>query len=167
MNRRLECQRLEAALWEPFGWLPVRDTDPRDGANTLHFDWADPHVNIICHRAEEVTHSSDGLYCEMFFRHLTHTQALYVLNSRAVMAVAPASCTLSEAADLDAVRAFVVRPHDSLVLYPGTWHWGPFPVESEQVDMFNVQGLRYREDNDCARIGPLGDTLEVVPPHAE
>jgi ureidoglycolate hydrolase len=164
MNRRLQCQQLEPLTWEPFGWLPVCDTDPLDGSQTLHFEWQDAHVNVICHRAEEVPHSGDGLLCEMFFRHLTHTQVLHVLNCRAVMAVAPASCTFSSAGDLDAVRAFALRPHDSLVLHRGTWHWGPFPVDADQVDMFNVQGLRYRDDNDCVQLGPLGDTLEVLPP---
>ena len=164
MSRRLPCQPLEAKAWEPFGWLPVRDTNPLDGTNTLHFEWHDAHVNVICHRAEEVPHSADGLFCEMFFRHLTHTQVLHVLNCRAVMAVAPAACTFSSAADLDTVRAFALSPHDSVVLHQGTWHWGPFPEDAEQVDMFNVQGLRYREDNECAPIGPLGESLEIVLP---
>jgi ureidoglycolate hydrolase len=164
VNRRLLCQRLEPAAWEPFGWLPKRDTDALDGSQALHFEWQDPHVNVICHRADEVPHSSESMTCEMFFRHLTHTQTLLVLNCRAVIAVAPASCDFSSPDDLDAVSAFALRPLDSLVLHRGTWHWGPFPVGSEQVDMFNVQGRRYAEDNDCARLATLGAKLEVVPP---
>jgi ureidoglycolate hydrolase len=164
MTRRILAQPLDAALWEPFGWLPRRDTDALDGSQTLHYEWQDPHANLICHRADEVPHSSDGLVCEMFFHHRTHTQALLVLNCRAVIAVAPASRTFSSADDLDAVRAFALNPHDSLVLHRGTWHWGPFPVDAEQVDMFNVQGIRYAEDNECASLADLGETVEVVPP---
>ncbi len=51
---------------------------------------------------------------------------------------------------------------DSLVLYRGTWHWGPFPVSEPQVDLYNVQGLRYAEDNDEMDIAKLGLAAEVV-----
>jgi ureidoglycolate hydrolase len=166
MTRRILAQPLDAGLWEPFGWLPRRDSDALDGSQTLHFEWQDPHANVICHRADEVPHTSEGLVCEMFFHHLTHTQTLLVLNCRAVIAVAPASCRFSSPSDLDAVRAFALHPHDSLVLHRGTWHWGPFPVAAEQVDMFNIQGSRYAEDNGCASLADLGETVEVVPPPA-
>ena len=33
--------------------------------------------------------------------------------------------------------------------------------------MFNVQGLRYWEDNDCAQLTRLGRTIEVVLPPPE
>lgn len=167
MSRRVLAQPIEAGVWEPFGWLPRRDTDVLDGSQTLQFEWQDPHANVICHRADEVPHTSDGLVCEMFFHHFSHTQALLVLNSEAVIAVAPASCTFTSAGDLDFIRAFALRPLDSLVLHRGTWHWGPFPVGAEQVDMFNVQGIRYIEDNECARLSDLGETVEVVPPPPE
>ena len=127
MTRRILAQPLDAVSWEPFGWLPRRDSDALDGSQTLHFEWQDEHANVICHRADEVPHTSEGLVCEMFFHHLTHTQTLLVLNCRAVIAVAPASCSFSSASDLDAVRAFALGPHDSLVLHRGTWHWGPSP----------------------------------------
>jgi ureidoglycolate hydrolase len=164
MTRRVLAQPLDAAAWEPFGWLPRRDTDALDGSQTLHFEWHDAHANVICHRADEVPHTPDGLVCEMFFHHFTHTQALLVLNCSALIAVAPASCTFSSAADLDAIRAFALRPLDSLVLHRATWHWGPFPIDAEQVDMFNIQGSRYAEDNECARLADLGEAVEVVPP---
>jgi ureidoglycolate hydrolase len=147
--------------------LPRRDTDARDGSQTLQFEWQDPHANLICHRADEVPHTSDGLVCEMFFHHFSHTQALLVLNCPAVIAVAPTSCTFSSAGGLDFIRAFALRPLDSLVLHRGTWHWGPFPVDAEQVDMFNVQGIRYAEDNECARLSDLGEAVEVVPPPSD
>ena len=152
---------LDGESWAPFGWLPVRDTDPRDGSHRLRFDWSDAHANIICHRSHEVPSSARGLMCQMLYRHLTHTQVLLVLNCEAVLAVAPPSCTFAQPADLGLIEAFVVRPHDALVLHPGTWHWGPFPITTPQVDMFNVQGLRYAEDNDRIE---LGADIDVVLP---
>lgn len=155
---------MDEQSWAPFGWLPVRDTDPGDGSHRLRFDWSDAHANIICHRSDEVPSSPRGLVCRMLYRHLTHTQVLLVLNCEAVLAVAPASCQFAQPSDFGLVKAFVVRPHDALVLHPGTWHWGPFPIAAPQVDMFNVQGLRYAEDNDCIDLAPLGVDIDVVVP---
>jgi ureidoglycolate hydrolase len=152
---------LTAESWQPFGWLPVRDTDPSDGQQRLHFEWQDAHVNVISHQRDEVATTEHGLVCDRFFRHLTHTQVLLVLNCPAVIAVAPSACSLQEASDLLAVRAFRLGPHDAVVLAAGVWHWGPFPVGQLRVDLFNVQGLRYAEDNTFADIRGLGG-IEVV-----
>jgi ureidoglycolate hydrolase len=82
------------------------------------------------------------------FRHDTHTQALTPLDTRSVLAVAPASVDFSAPADAEAIRAFVVEPGETLVLHRGTWHWGPFPVPpGRSVHLLNVQGRRYAEDN--------------------
>ena len=40
---------LTEEAWSPFGWLPVADVDPRDGKETMTFEWADAHVNLIGH----------------------------------------------------------------------------------------------------------------------
>jgi ureidoglycolate hydrolase len=162
MLPRVIAQEFSPQAWEPFGWAPVRDTDPEDGERRLAFAWADAHVNLICHRLDELQRTTDGFVCDVMFRHATHTQALMVLNTAAVVAAAPASCQLGGPADLGLVRAFLLRPHDSFVLHRGTWHWGPFPTDAPQVDLFNVQGLRYREDNDCAPLAELGAAFEVV-----
>ncbi|MHB1987128.1 MAG: ureidoglycolate lyase [Acidimicrobiales bacterium] len=163
----IEAEPFDSQAWEPFGWIPRADTDPRDGESRLDFSWGDVHVNHIAHTADEITHTHRGLRCDMLFRHHTHTQALLVLNSFAVMAAAPAACSFKTAADADQVRAFVLQPHDSFVLAKGTWHWGPFPVGSSRVDLFNVQSLRYAEDNDCARLDQLRASLEIVTGDAE
>ena len=159
---RVTARPLEAAAWGPFGWLPVRDTDPEDGSSRLVFEWSDVHVNVICHRSDEVQRAADGLVCEMMFRHLTHTQALLVLKSTAVIAVAPPTCLLGDTADAKQIEAFILEPHDALVLHQGAWHWGPFPIDGPQVDLFNVQGLRYAEDNDCKRLEDLGVDVEIA-----
>ena len=121
--------QLTASAWAPFGWLPRADTDPATASDTLHFEWADAHLNTIEHtlRRGRAT-AADGLRCAVMFRHDTHTQALTPLDARSVLAVAPASVDFSAPADLDAIRAFVLEPGETLVLHRGTWHWGPFPV---------------------------------------
>ncbi len=155
---------LTEAAFAPFGWLPVADTDPADGAHTLRFEWADPHLNIIGHSGAEIAHAASGApVCAELFRHRTHTQALMVLNVDAVVAVAAAGTEFSTRADLDAVGAFRLHPLDRFVLHQGTWHWGPFPLGAEPVQLLNVQGLRYADDNE--RVDLLertGTALEVV-----
>jgi hypothetical protein len=64
-----------------------------------------------------------------------------------VIVVAPSTTTFADAGDLDALRAFRLRPLDQLVLDRGTWHWGPFPTGDVAVELLNVQGRRYGEDN--------------------
>ena len=153
---------VDPAAWAPFGWLPVPDTDPEDGASRLVFDWDDVHVNRISHRRDEVPEVEGGLRCLALFRHLTHTQVLMPLDATAVLAVAPPTADLSSPADVSLIAAFVLEPLDSVVLYQGTWHWGPFPVAADEVHLFNVQGLRYSEDNERADIGELGVPVDVL-----
>jgi hypothetical protein len=148
--------------WSPFGWLPVADTDPADGDRRLDFEWGDVHVNLIGHRRDEVPGFDGGLRCEALFRHLTHTQVVMPLDTPAVVVVAPASVGMTAPGDVAQVRAFRIEPLASIVLHKGTWHWGPYPVGAEAVELFNVQGLRYREDNDRVDLAALGAPLDVL-----
>jgi len=159
--RSIEAQPLTADSWARFGWLPVRDTDPADGRQRLSFAWDDVHVNVISHAPEEIVRTADGLLCDCLYRHATHTQALLTLDVPSVIAVAPADRAMTEADDLDGVRAFLLRPLDSFVLHRGTWHWGPFPLGDRPVTLYNVQGLRYAEDNDRADLAGRALAVEV------
>ena len=151
--------------WAPFGWLPVADTDPRDSLQHLHFEWADPNLNVITHGYEEVAHTESGAVCAVMFRHDTHTQALMPLNVPAVVAVARASLDFSSPWHLDLVQAFVLQPLEVFVLFQGTWHWGPFPLGPESVQLLNVQGVRYAEDNASVDLAArAGAAVEVVVP---
>ena len=143
----IEAEPLTADAWAAFGWLPRADTDPADGAQTLHFEWADPHLNVIAHAYDEIEHSARGAICSVMYRHDTHTQALMPLNCRSWIAVAPAFVDFSYAAQVESVRAFLLDPLSCIVLHRGTWHAGPFPLGSEPVRMLNLQGRRYEEDN--------------------
>lgn len=162
IRRRIEPEPVSESSWQPFGWLPVLDTDPRDGRQRLAFEWADPHVNIIGHRRDEVPAVDGALRCEMLYRHLTHTQVLMPLDVDAVIAVAPAGTDPTTADGAAGIRAFSLPVQQAIVLARGTWHWGPFPVSAPSVSLFNVQGLRYAEDNDAADLASAGTSVEVA-----
>ena len=147
--------------WAPFGWLPVSDSDPRDGTDRLEFAWDDVHVNRIGHRRDEIPATDGGLRCQMLFRHVTHTQVLMPLDVPAVVVVAPPGASFASPRDADLIRAFLLEPLACVVLHRGTWHWGPFPVAAEEVELFNVQGRRYREDNELVDLEALGTPLDV------
>ena len=161
----LQPQPLTREAWEPFGWLPVRDTDAADGAGarTLDFAWADPHLNVISHGPEEIEHDTEGAVVTRLYRHDTHTQALMALNCRGIVAVAPADQKFNGPADLDAIRAFAVEPLAPFVLHRGTWHWGPFPIGADPILLLNVQGRRYIEDNASADVAAVGTVIVASP----
>jgi ureidoglycolate hydrolase len=161
-RRKVGPEPLSEEAWAPFGWLPVADTDPRDGEHRLSFAWDDVHVNLIGHARSEVPATADGLRCEMLFRHDTHTQTVMSLDVPAVIAVAPASVDFSAPGDAEAIRVFRLEPLEPVVLSRGTWHWGPFPVSAPEVRLFNVQGLRYAEDNACVDLVGPGFAVDVV-----
>jgi len=160
--RTVSPTALDAVTWAPFGWLPVADTNPSDGDHHLDFAWGDVHVNRISHRLDEVSAVNGGLRCDELFRHVTHTQVLMPLDTAAVIAVAPAGAAMDSLPDAGLVTVFILQPLQTVVLHRGTWHWGPYPVGSESVELFNVQGLRYREDNDRADLGALGSMVDVL-----
>ncbi len=160
--RRVTAHALSEEAWRPFGWIPVRDTDERHTRQRLAFDWNDPHVNVIEHRADEIARSDGALRCTEMYRHDTHTQVLLVLDAAAVLAVAPASMSFDHPDDAQSVRAFLLGRLDAVVLHRGTWHWGPFPLGAEAVHLFNVQGLRYAEDNTRVDLEAAGAALDVL-----
>jgi len=163
-HRKVSPEPLSDGAWAPFGWLPVADTDPRDGDHRLSFAWDDVHVNIIGHARAEVPETGTGLRCQMLFRHDTHTQAVMSLDVPAVIAVAPAAQDFSVAGDVESIRVFRLEPLQPVVLHRGTWHWGPFPVDADAVRLFNVQGLRYAEDNSCVDLASRGLDVDVLLP---
>jgi ureidoglycolate hydrolase len=98
----------------------------------------------------------------MLYRHMTHTQSVMSLDTPAVIAVAPAEADFSRASDVESIRVFRIEPLEPLVLHRGTWHWGPFPIAADSVRLFNVQGLRYAEDNERVDLASLGLAVDVV-----
>ena len=159
--RQIVPKPLDEILWAPFGWLPVDDTDPRDGDHTLEFAWGDVHVNRIGHRRDEVPTVPGGLRCEVLFRHDTHTQVLMALDVASVVVVGPAGVEPTAGDGVDDVRAFLLEPLVPVVLHRGTWHWGPYPRHAGSVSLFNVQGRRYAEDNRRCDLAAAGLSLDV------
>ena len=96
------------------------------------------------------------------FSEVTHTQTVMALEVPAVIAVAPAAVSFSEPGDVETIRVFRLEPLEPLVLGRGTWHWGPFPVSADEVRLFNVQGLRYPEDNAMVDLAAVGCDVDVV-----
>jgi ureidoglycolate hydrolase len=146
----IEVHALEHDAFAPFGWLPVAEGDEADERQQLAFEWADAHLNYIAHTADELVRVPEGAVVERLYRHQTHTQALMPVNTDAVLVVGPASPTCEP----ESLRAFLLHPQHVVVLHRGTWHWGPFPVGEEPVQLLNLQGRRYREDNDSTSPGP-------------
>ena len=46
-----------------------------------------------------------------------------------------------------------------IAFYPADWS----PVCGDQVTLYNVQGLRYAEDNECCDLTTIPTTIEVLP----
>ena len=159
--QRIRPDPLTPEAWAPYGWVPVPDTDPADGDERLAFTWDDVHVNIISHRRDEVPEAAGRLRCEVLFRHDSHTQVLMSLDAASVIVVAPAGSRPGDADDPPGLRAFLLPPLIAVVLHRGTWHWGPYPVTADAVNLFNVQGLRYREDNHRVDLAAAGAAVDV------
>lgn len=165
--RTIEAEPFDEKAWEPYGWVPVEDTDPRDGGHRLRYEWDDAHLNVIGHSLVEVDKTQAGIRCDELFHHNTHTQALMSLNCDCVIVVAPAGKDFGgDVSDLDDVRAFLLRPLQPIVLHQGTWHWGPYPLDDDPVSLLNVQGLRYAEDNGRTDLAELGLSVEVALPRS-
>jgi ureidoglycolate hydrolase len=143
----IDAEPFTPDAWAEFGWVPVPDDDPRDGMHSLEFKWEDAHLNYIVHTPDEVERTADGFVVSRLYHHDTHTQALMPLNCRSLIAVAPAIVDFSTAAHAHRVRAFLLNPLDCIVLRRGTWHYGPFPLGSEPVQILNLQGRGYSKDS--------------------
>ena len=160
--RTIEVEPFDDKAWAAYGWVPMRDTDSRDGDFRLSYEWDDVHLNIIGHSLEEVTKTEKGLRCDELFHHETHTQALMALNCDCVIVVAPAGTDFENAGDLDRIHAFLLHPLQPVVLHQATWHWGPYPLDDEPVSLLNVQGLRYAEDNGRTDLAGRNMSVEIA-----
>jgi len=149
----VRAEPLTADAFAPFGQL-VKEGDMvmelRDGEefhlNVLHYDRAD-----------------HPLQCDHLNRHHKATQALVALAGKpTLVVVAPKSYDFSTADHLEHVRAFICDGTAGINLALGTWHWGPYPLHDE-VDLVNVQGKGFANDNEIAHLQrDLGVLVEVV-----
>lgn len=146
---RITARAVDPTAWAPYGQIPVDETEPVDNTR-IEFQWGDPHVNYIGHTYDEIRHTSDGALCDLLNRHDTATQTLMPMNMDAIVVVAPGDLDFSSEDHLQQVEAFLLRRYECINLARGTWHWGPYPAEPGRLQLFNIQGSRYAEDNGIA-----------------
>ncbi len=146
--RTVELAPLRATedSFAPYGVLPPDEGDGHPTAD-LEFLLNDGWVNYIAHTLDEIDVRDGRLCCDLLNRHDTHTQTLMPMSGDSVVVVAPPDVDFSRAADFDTIRAFMLPRHVCVHLHRGTWHWGPYPVGSERVRIFNIQGRGYPNDN--------------------
>ena len=146
--RTVTLDPIEATIesFAPYGALPPFEGDGKPTAD-LEFLLNDGWVNYIGHTLGEIEVRDGELRCELLNRHDTHTQTLMPMSGDAVVVVAPADVDFSEPAHFDTVRAFALPRHTCVHLHRGTWHWGPYPVGADEVQIFNIQGRGYPKDN--------------------
>ena len=146
------CTALTPESFAPFGQLLAAEPhealiEVRDGE-----DWV---MNVL-------SYDRKPLVCDHLNAHHKATQALVPLGSAtALLIVAPAGTTFSSPADLDSIRAFVLDGTAAVNLAFGTWHWGPYPV-GDHVDLLNLQGRGFADDNEIADLVGLLDTVVVA-----
>jgi ureidoglycolate hydrolase len=146
----------------PYGALPPDEGDGKPTAD-LEFLLNDGWVNFIGHTLEEIEHDDGRLRCDLLNRHDTHTQTLMPMSGPAIVVVAPPAADFSQPAHFDAVRAFALPVHTCVHLHRGTWHWGPYPVGTDSVRIFNIQGRGYPNDNGIVWLARDHDVVYEVP----
>lgn len=149
--RTVRAEPLTAPAFAPFGQVVASGDavmELRDGEtfhlNVLHYD-------------------RQPLRCDHLNRHHKATQMLVALAGKpTLLVVAPADHDFSSTGDLDQVRAFVCDGSAGVNLALGTWHWGPYPLV-DYVDLVNVQGRGFADDNEVAHLErDLHTVVEVV-----
>ena len=148
--RVVHAQPLSSEGWRPFGQVIGRDDCMMELRNGAEF-----HLDVL-------TYAWRPLRCDLLNRHHTATQALIPLGGHpAVVVVAPPEVDFSDAAHLDAIRAFVISGNTAINLAIGTWHWGPYPLGPE-VHLANVQARDVVNDNEVAHLErDLGTVVEI------
>ena len=163
--RTIELKPIEATResFAPYGVLPPDEGDGQPTAD-LEFLLNDGWVNYIGHTLDEIEVHDGRFRCELLNRHDTHTQTLMPMSGDALVVVAPPDADFSRPEHFDTVRAFALPRHTCVHLHRGTWHWGPYPVGSDFVRIFNIQGRGYPNDNGIVWLAREHDTMyEVIP----
>jgi len=146
------AQPITTEAFAPFGQLLA--TEPDEAVITVREgeEWV---LNVL-------SYDHRPLVCDHLNAHHKATQMLVPLDKRpALVVVAPAGTTFDTPADLEHVRAFVLDGSAAVNLSFGTWHWGPYPV-GDHVDLLNLQGRGFANDNEIAHLGRDLDTVVRV-----
>ena len=132
------AEPLTRKAFEPFGQVVDRgemEMELRDGELF--------HLNVL-------SYDRRPLVCDHLNRHHRATQMLVALGGRpTLIVVAPKAYDFSTPDHLEGVRAFVCDGTAGVNLALATWHWGPYPL-MDHVDLVNVQGKGFADDNEVA-----------------
>lgn len=153
---RLRAAPLSAAAFAPFGQVLASELTGTDDASIEVRDGEVFHLNILSYERRP-------LVVDHLNAHHKATQALFALGGKpTLLVVAPPGTPFSSADDLNAVRAFICDGTAGVNLRIGTWHWGPYPL-SDRVDLVNLQGEGFADDNEIAHLErDLDVTIEVL-----
>ncbi|MGQ0831141.1 MAG: ureidoglycolate lyase [Microthrixaceae bacterium] len=143
----VQAEPLTAEAFAPFGQVIATGDmamELRDGERF--------HLNVL-------SYDRHPLVCDHLNRHHRATQALVALAGRpTLLVVAPPELDFSTRDHLAGVRAFVCDGTAGVNIALSTWHWGPYPL-MDHVDLVNVQGAGFADDNEVAH---LERDLDVV-----
>ncbi len=136
----VQAEPLTAAAFAPFGQVIATGDMVMELREGERF-----HLNVL-------SYDRHPLVCDHLNRHHRATQALVALAGRpTLVVVAPAELDFSSRDHLSAVRAFVCDGTAGINIALSTWHWGPYPL-MEHVDLVNVQGAGFADDNEVAHL---------------
>jgi len=146
------AQPISAEDFAPFGDLLAVEPDEARIAVRDGEEWV---LNIL-------SYDHRPLVCDHLNAHHRATQMLVPLGMRpALLVVAPPGTAFDSPACLAQVRAFVLDGSAAVNLGFGTWHWGPYPV-GDHVDLLNLQGRGFANDNEVAHLARDLDTVVRV-----
>ena len=147
----VRAEPLSAAAFAPFGQVIAAGDAVMELRGGEVF-----HLNVL-------HYDRKPLRCDHLNRHHKATQALVALAGKpTLLVVAPAAYDFSTTEHLPHVRGFICDGTAGVNLALGTWHWGPYPI-SDHVDLVNVQGRGFADDNEVAYLErDLGTVVEVV-----
>jgi ureidoglycolate hydrolase len=143
----VQAEPLTEEAFRPFGQVVGRGDMVMELREGEQF-----HLNVL-------SYDRRPLLVDHLNRHHRATQMLVALAGRpTLLVVAPPEPEFSATAHLDSIRAFVCDGTAGVNLALHVWHWGPYPL-MDHVDLVNVQGANFADDNEVAY---LERDLDVV-----
>ena len=147
----IQAEPLTSAAFAPFGQVIAQGDmtmELRDGERFA--------LNVL-------SYDRHPLVCDHLNRHHKATQALVALAGKpTLIVVAAPEFDFTTRDHLQHVRAFICDGSAGVNLALSTWHWGPAPL-MEHVDLVNVQGAGFLDDNEVAYLErDLGVVVNVL-----
>ena len=146
----VQAAPLTAAAFAPFGQVIATGDMVMELRDGEHFA-----LNVL-------SYDHRPLVCDHLNRHHKATQALVALAGRpTLIVVAPPDLDFSARSHCTGIRAFVCDGTAGVNIALSTWHWGPYPL-MDHVDLVNVQGAGFADDNEVAHLARDLDAVVSV-----